>query len=173
MPKNKIVKSDKTKENINLVNKVTGQVYKTAEEKLQYEAVNCVLTGAPRSLVISKLMNDSFECGIKLSQEEAEQYVNQIDAALTKIYEEKKKKMPEFLLNSYLNLYQEARAFGDRKTAISCLSSLERICGIGADKSEKIQINSEGKVNISFGFGGDKEEDDAENKDGSDFEYFE
>lgn len=171
MPKNKIVKSDKTKENINLVNKVTGQVYKTAEEKLQYEAVNCVLTGAPRSLVISKLMNDSFECGIKLSQEEAEQYVNQIDAALTKIYEEKKKKMPEFLLNSYLNLYQEARAFGDRKTAISCLSSLERICGISADKGEKIQINSEGKVNISFGFGNNGEE--GENKDGSDFEYIE
>lgn len=170
MPKNKIVKSDKTKENINLVNKVTGQVYKTPEEKLQYEAVNCVLSGAPRSLVISKLMNDSFECGIKLSQEEAEEYANQIDAALTKIYDEKKKKMPEFLLNSYLNLYQEARAFGDRKTALSCLSSLERICGIGAEKGEKIQIQSDGKVKISFGFGDNGEE--GEDKDSSDVEYF-
>ena len=170
MQKNKIVKSDKTKENINLVNKVTGQVYKTPEEKLQYEAVNCVLSGAPRSLVISKLMNDSFECGIKLSQEEAEEYANQIDAALTKIYDEKKKKMPEFLLNSYLNLYQEARAFGDRKTALSCLSSLERICGIGAEKGEKIQIQSYGKVKISFGFGDNGEE--GEDKDSSDVEYF-
>ena len=170
MQKNKIVKSDKTKENINLVNKVTGQVYKTPEEKLQYEAVNCVLSGAPRSLVISKLMNDSFECGIKLSQEEAEEYANQIDAALTKIYDEKKKKMPEFLLNSYLNLYQEARAFGDRKTALSCLSSLERICGIGAEKGEKIQIQSDGKVKISFGFGDNGEE--GEDKDSSDVEYF-
>ena len=153
MPKNKIVKSDKSKE---------PEIVKTPEEKLQSLAVQAVMNGEPRSLVVNKIKNDYWELGLTISEEEAISYYQNIELALKQYYDEQKKKLPEFLYNAYMDIYREARVFRDNKTALSCLSSLERIAGIG---QEKINIASEGPVKISFGFGGNAEEDAEEVND--------
>lgn len=126
------------------------------EELVQLIYVD-LINGVSRYQILLKLKRDQYE-GFESSKFSRSKQYDLIQEAYENCkieLKEQKEQQKELMYQRLLDVYQECRDARDRQNAISALKELKKLMGL--DDPDKVDVNANVNVDISFGLEDDNE----------------
>ena len=116
-----------------------------------------LINGVSRYQIMLKLKRDQYE-GFESSKFSRSKQYDLIQEAYENCkieLKEQKEQQKELMYQRLLDVYQECRDARDRQNAISALKELKKLMGL--DDPDKVDVNANVNVDISFGLEDDNE----------------
>lgn len=112
---------------------------------------NDIVCGAPNSVLLEKLMSDSYSIGKKYKRSQSYKIIAKASELIKDDFSEYRESAKQQLFATALDILTECREMKDRSNALKTLDYISKL--IGAYEADKINIKEEKDVTIDFKFG--------------------
>lgn len=129
---------------------------KVRKQQAIKQIINDLLDGATRSIILDKMKNDEYGLGRSYSENSTDRFIREARDIIAADMAEQLPSMRNDMMVRLLDVYTDARKYGDRGNALKALDQLTKLTGM-YEQTLKVDGNMKTEIIIDFGF--DTEED--------------